>query len=299
MATPTAKVFLGSENFSDNSLNHNRELGLIVSDAGLLTGVESTFNADFGQTGGSVAVTNPGNQAGAVGTAASLQISASDTAGGTLTYSAAGLPDGLSISASTGLISGTTTTVATSTVTVTATDSTGPSGSASFTWTVTSGSGCTPAQLLGNPGFETGTAAPWSASSSVVSNSSTEPPHSGSWDAWLDGHGTTHTDTLSQAVTLPSGCSSDQLSFWLHVDTAETTTSTAYDTLTVQVLDSSGTVLGTLATFSNLSHLTGYAEHSYDLTGYAGQSITVRFTGSEDYTKQTSFVIDDAAVSTS
>src|SRR5215472_9397927 len=51
---------------------------------------------------------------------------------------------------------------------------------------------CPPAQLLGNPGFETGTAAPWSASSGVVSDNTQEPPHSGSWDAWLDGYGHTH-----------------------------------------------------------------------------------------------------------
>lgn len=42
-----AKVFAGSENFSDNSLNHNRELGLIINDSGVLGGVESTFNSDF------------------------------------------------------------------------------------------------------------------------------------------------------------------------------------------------------------------------------------------------------------
>jgi phosphatidylserine/phosphatidylglycerophosphate/cardiolipin synthase-like enzyme len=45
--TSTAKVFTGSENFSDNSLNHNRELGLIVNDSGVLSGVESTISTDF------------------------------------------------------------------------------------------------------------------------------------------------------------------------------------------------------------------------------------------------------------
>jgi phosphatidylserine/phosphatidylglycerophosphate/cardiolipin synthase-like enzyme len=45
--TSTAKVLVGSENFSDNSLNHNRELGLIVNDPGVLSGVEATFNTDF------------------------------------------------------------------------------------------------------------------------------------------------------------------------------------------------------------------------------------------------------------
>jgi hypothetical protein len=299
--TATAKVFLGSENFSDNSLNDNRELGLIISDPAVLTGVESTFNADFGQTStGAVTVTNPGSQTSTVGTTASLQVAATDTAGGTLTYAATGLPAGLSISAATGLISGTPTTAGSGTVTVTATDSTGPSGSASFTWTVNPvATGCSPAQLLGNPGFETGTAAPWSASTSVVSDNAKEPPHGGTWDAWLDGYGTTHTDTLSQAVAVPGGCTTYQFSFWLHIDTAETTTTTAFDTLTVQVLSSSGTVLATLATFSNLNHLTGYAQHTYSLSAYAGQKITVKFTGTEDSEKQTSFVIDDTAINVS
>jgi phosphatidylserine/phosphatidylglycerophosphate/cardiolipin synthase-like enzyme len=45
--TSSAKVFLGSENFSSNSLNHNRELGLIVSDSAVISGVESAFNSDF------------------------------------------------------------------------------------------------------------------------------------------------------------------------------------------------------------------------------------------------------------
>jgi PKD repeat protein len=159
--------------------------------------------------------------------------------------------------------------------------------------------GCTPAQLLGNPGFETGTAAPWTATSGVVSNNSSEPPHSGSWDAWLDGYGSTHTDTMSQSVRLPTGCSSYQLNFWLHIDTAETTTSTAYDTLKVQVLNSSGTVLATLATYSNLNHNTGYALRSFNLAAYAGQTVTLKFTGAEDYTMQTSFVVDDTAVNVS
>jgi hypothetical protein len=490
--TSTAKVFVGSENMTSNSLNDNRELGLIVSDAGVLSGVESTFTADFnGTASGVVSVTNPGSQTSTAGTAASLQISATDTASGTLSYSATGLPAGLSINSSTGLISGTPTTAGTSSVTVTATDSTGPSGAASFSWTVnpgstgntvtvanpgsqsaqagtatslqisatdsasgqtltysatglptglsissstglisgtpttagsftatvtatdttdasgsasfswavnnaggsgtivtvtspgsqtgtvgtavslqisaadsasgqtltygakglpaglsinsstglisgtpttaatysvtvtatdtnnssgsasftwtvnsSGGSGCTAGQLLGNPGFETGTASPWVVTSThtpvdVISDSSTEPPHSGTWDAWLDGWGTTTTDTLAQTVALPASCSTYQFSFWLHIDTAETSKTTAYDTLNVQVLNSSGTVLGTLATYSNLNAATGYVQHSFSLSAYAGQTVTLKFTGAEDYTKQTSFVIDDTAVNVS
>jgi PKD repeat protein len=166
------------------------------------------------------------------------------------------------------------------------------------TATPTSGS-CAASQLLGNPGFETGTAAPWSASSGVVSDNTQEPPHSGSWDAWLDGYGSTHTDTLSQAVTLPAGCSTYSLSFWLHIDTAETSTTSKYDTLKVQLLNSSGTVLSTLHTYSNLDHNTGYTKHSFSLSGYAGQTVTLKFTGSEDYELQTSFVLDDTAINVS
>jgi hypothetical protein len=252
-----------------------------------------------GSTGtpGGVTVTNPGAQAGTVGTAARLQISASDGAGGTLSYRATGLPAGLSVNASSGLISGTPTAAGTSQVTVTATDSTGPSGSASFTWTI-SGTGGGGTQLLGNPGFETGTATPWTGTAKVIYSGTKEPARSGAWDAWLDGYGTTTTDTLSQQVAIPSTAHSATLSYWLHVDTAETGT-TAYDTLKVQLVNGSGTVLATLATYTNLDHVTGYAQHSVSLNGYIGQTVTLRFTGTEGTQKQTSFVLDDTALTTS
>jgi hypothetical protein len=82
----------------------------------------------------------------------------------------------------------------------------------------------------------------------------------------------------------------------LHIDTAETSTTTKYDTLTVQVLSGSGTLLATLATYSNLDHNTGYAQRSFNLAAYAGQTVTLKFTGAEDYTKQTFFVIADTAI---
>jgi endo-1,4-beta-xylanase len=95
----------------------------------------------LGGTANTVTVTNPGARTGTVGTAASLQVSATDSAAGqTLTFSATGLPAGLTISSS-GLISGTPTTSGTSNVTVTARDGTGASGSASFTWTISGGTG--------------------------------------------------------------------------------------------------------------------------------------------------------------
>ena len=96
-----------------------------------------TLPTGSGGGGNTVTVTGPGNQTATVGTAASLQIRASDSASGqALAYSATGLPAGLSVNASSGLISGTPTTAGTSNVTVTATDGTGATGSTSFTWTV-------------------------------------------------------------------------------------------------------------------------------------------------------------------
>jgi hypothetical protein len=264
--------------------------------------LHALLSVSFSGTTGGVTVTNPGNQSTTVGNSASLQISAGDSAGGTLRYSATGLPAGLSINSSTGLITGTPTTAGSNSVTVTATDSTGPSGSTQFTWTIASsggGGGCTAAQLLGNPGFETGTAAPWATTTGVISNKTTEPPHTGTWDAWMDGYGTTHTDTLSQAVTLPTGCASYSFGFWLHVDTAETSTTTAFDKLQVQVLNGSGTVLSTLGTFSNLDAVTGYVQHGFSLAAFAGQTVTLKFTGTEDSIDQTSFVLDDTAVNVS
>ncbi len=106
--------------------------------------------------GNTVTVTNPGSQSSTAGTPiSSLQVHATDSAPGqTLSYSAAALPPGLSIS-SAGLITGTPSAFGTSNVTITATDTTGASGSASFTWTITDTNGNT--ITVTNPGSQSGT----------------------------------------------------------------------------------------------------------------------------------------------
>ena len=45
--TSRAKIFIGSENFSNTSLNQNRELGLSISSHAVMSAVASTFAADF------------------------------------------------------------------------------------------------------------------------------------------------------------------------------------------------------------------------------------------------------------
>lgn len=242
---------------------------------------------------GAVSVTNPGSKSGTVGTAiSSFTMSAS---GGTspYTWTATGLPAGVSIGSSNGTVSGTPTTAGTYSTSITAHDATGATGSASFTFTIgsTGGGGCS-GQLIGNPGFETGSAAPWTASSGVVDSSTSQPARSGSWKAWLDGYGSSHTDSITQSVTIPSGCTAT-LSFYLHIDTAETTTSTAYDKLTVKAGST------TLATYSNLNKASGYVLRSFNVSSLAGQTVTISFSGTEDGSLQTSFVLDDTALNLS
>lgn len=172
----------------------------------------------------------------------------------------------------------------------------GQTHSTTINLTVTSG-GSTTQQLLANPGFENGsTAAPWTVTPLVIDNSTFEAPHTGSWKAWLDGYGSAHTDSILQQVVIPPTVSQAVLSFWLHIDTLETTTTTANDTMKVQIRNSSGTVLTTLATYSNLNAAAGYAQVSFDITSYKGQTIQVYLVGVENSSLKTSFVVDDFAL---
>jgi kumamolisin len=157
----------------------------------------------------------------------------------------------------------------------------------------------TSSQLLGNPGFENGSAnpAPWATTAAVINNAASPPSRTGAWKAWLDGYGSARTDTLQQTVTIPASATSATLNFYTYISTAETTTTTAYDTLKVQVRNSSGTVLATLATYSNLNKTNGaYVLRSFNLSAYKGQTVQIYLVGTEDSSLQTSFVVDDFAL---
>jgi hypothetical protein len=248
---------------------------------------------------------SPTSVSAATGANATATVSTTVSGGfnSAVSLSASGVPTGASASFSPASIaapgSGSSTlTIATGTaaagtynLTITGTGG-GKTHTAPLTLTITAGGG---SQFLKNPGFESGNTT-WTASSGVISTSASEPAHSGSWKAWLDGYGTTHTDTLYQQVAIFSTNTSATLTFWLHIDTAETSTTTAFDTLQVQVRNSSGTLLQTLATYSNLNANTGYAQKSFNLAAYIGQTIRIYLVGSEDSILQTSFVVDDFAL---
>ncbi|MFG3687854.1 M4 family metallopeptidase [Micromonospora sp. NPDC047740] len=270
-------------------------------------------DAPCGSTGNDFSVTlSPTSGSVTAGNAISTTVSTATTSGTaqTVTFSASGLPTGATASFNpSSVTSGGSSTLTISTsastppgsysVTVTGTG-TSVNHSATYLLTVNgTGGGCTGAgQKLGNPGFETGTS-PWTGNTTAIGSFAGQTAHGGTRFAWLNGYGYSSSENVAQAVALPTGCTTYNFSFWLHIDSAETTTSIAYDTLKVQVLNSSGTVLATLATYSNLNKATGYSQKSFSLAAYAGQTVTLKFLGTEDVSLQTSFVIDDTAVNVS
>jgi Zn-dependent metalloprotease len=148
--------------------------------------------------------------------------------------------------------------------------------------------------LLANPGFESGSTS-WTSTAGAITNSTSASPHAGAYYAWLDGYGTTHTDSVSQSVAIPSA-SSATLALYLDVASAETTTTKAYDTLKVQVV--SGGTTSTLATYSNLDKGTGYVARSVNLGAFTGKTVTVKLIGVEDSSAATSFLVDDTSLTT-
>lgn len=149
-------------------------------------------------------------------------------------------------------------------------------------------------QLITDPGFELANAS-W-----VQSNSKPDPlvysavweAHSGINVAWLNGYGVSNTANLYQTVNIPSDASVAILTFFLKIETEETD-NLAYDALQVQVRNTTGSVLQTLQTYSNVNSSGGWIQRRFDLTAYKGQTVRLHFLGSEDSNNTTSFFIDD------
>ena len=149
--------------------------------------------------------------------------------------------------------------------------------------------------VLLNAGFESG-AASWGGTTGAITSSSSRPAHGGSWKAWLGGNGSTSSENLTQTVTIPSTATAANLSYWIRTDTAETG-STVYDTMKVQIIV--GGVTTTMKTFSNVGTSATYTQFTHSLLAHKGKAVTVKLLMNEDSSLQTSFVVDDTAVSVS
>ena len=156
----------------------------------------------------------------------------------------------------------------------------------------TGGGGCTNAIV--NPGFETGTT-PWTISGQVT-RSTGSFPHSGTAYMILNGVNSS-SGTLFQTVTVPSGCSN--LQFWLNITTSEAAGAAVFDRLFVEVRSTTGTLLATLATFSNQNSGTAgvyVLRGPFNLSSFAGQTVRIQFRGTNDVTLPTSFRVDDVSL---
>jgi hypothetical protein len=89
------------------------------------------------------------------------------------------------------------------------------------------------------------------------------------------------------------------LTFWLNVTSSETTTTTQFDRLFIEVRSTAGALLATLATFSNLNKGTAgaYVQRGpFSLSSFAGQTVRIQFRATNDQSLPSSFRVDDVSV---
>lgn len=256
--------------------------------------------------GASVKVTNAVERTVTAGTTITPFTLAASGGTSPYTWSAAGLPSGLTINASTGQVSGTLGTQATGsyTVTVTVTDNIGRVGRAWFILNVNaSSSNACSGQRVGNSGFENQTHVPWLMPLWVYHTNSALA-FTGQRHAWLGGYGEAVTEAMSQdKIKVPAGCKAT-LTFWVWSLTEEVTTTTAFDTLTVKAGNT------TVYTQSNLDAIMfatcepsctkAYVKRTVVLpSGLSGTTFTLSFTSAENSSNWTNFHVDNVAITVS
>ncbi|HEV2801443.1 MAG TPA: M36 family metallopeptidase [Pyrinomonadaceae bacterium] len=273
--TVFARHGMGVSAVGNDGTTHTAATNIPTDCGGTCTYSINPTSATFGSTAttSSVSVTaGAGCNWTAVSNASFLTITAgsSGTGNGTVSYSVAA---NTSTSSRTGTL-----TIAGQTLTVT------QSG--------TSGGGT---QLITDGGFESNSTA-WLISGQV-SRSTGAYPHSGVAYMILGGVNST-SGTLYQTVTIPSG-SSPNLNFWLNVSTQEAAGAIVYDRLFIEVRNTSGTLLATLATFSNQQGGSAgvyVLRGNYNLGAYAGQTVRIQFRTTQDSSLPTTFRVDDVSV---
>ncbi len=248
--------------------------------------------------GGAVTISSqPANKTVTAGAVASFSVTAT---GGTAPYKYQWTRGGVAIAGATSATYSLTAQAADNgaVFAVKVTDSaTSPTTATSSNATLTVGTTPPGGERIVNGGFESGTS-PWVGSTGVIGAYAGQTAAEGTRFAWFGGNGSTSSETLYQSFAIPSTATSATLTFAMHIDTAETTSATAYDKLVVTVKNSAGTTLGTLATYSNLNKAAGYQTRTFNLSAYKGQTVRLSFAMNEDSSLQTSFVVDKVSVIT-
>lgn len=150
--------------------------------------------------------------------------------------------------------------------------------------------------IIVNGAFE-GSASPWVGSGSgYFYTNNGNYPHGGTGYIYF-GVNNSVSGQAYQTVTIPSSASGS-LSFWLNVTSSETTTTTQYDKLFVEVRNTSGTLLATLGTYSNLNKTTAgnYTLRTLSAAAYKGQTVRIQFRSTMDSSITTTFRVDDVSL---
>jgi kumamolisin len=159
----------------------------------------------------------------------------------------------------------------------------------------------TGSSLVQNGGFENGTD-PWQESStSGYELIDSTHPHTGQYSAHLCGY-VACDDTIAQDFTVPTSASNISVGYWVNVQ-SDRTSSSCVDTLTISILDSNGQEIGMLHQSCNTNSSNTWKQEQSDVTSllsqYAGQTVTLIFTGNTSYTgngNATTFFVDDVSV---
>jgi hypothetical protein len=234
-------------------------------------------------TANRITVDAPAQQASAVGDVVVLRARATDSGRRPVRFTATDLPTGLRLDESTGIISGRPTQPGTHSVTVTATDSTKARGNTVISWVISTRKG---ARGVVNGDFEAGTGG-WTQTADVI-RADGQYSHDGLGYAWLGGTGTTHTDSLSQRVSVPS-VGHPGLRFALRI-ASDDTSAANHDVIQL-------TVDGQLVrTYTAAQSRSSYGDQVVDLTPYRGRTVTLAWTSTEDDATPTTFLLDDISV---
>ncbi len=273
----------------------NKQLFLNATEWLANSGVQSSFTLSVSPSSRTI---NAGSS-----TTCSVSVTPQNGFSGAVTLSTAGLPSGVTASFSPNPVaSGSSSTVtltaasnaATGTFTVNINGATNTlSRTATLSLTVTP----SVVERITNGGFE-GSASPWVLSGSSFYTASGAFPHSGT--GYVNtGNTNSNTGIVYQQFAIPTTATTANLTFWLNVSSTETTTTTAFDKLYVEVYNTSGTLLQTLATYSNLNKSADgvyFQKGGFSLLSYKGQTIRIRFRGVNGSISPTIFRIDDVSV---